>query len=150
WRDGSLERRIDGEPAAGTAALADMLAVHVLEPGMHELIQGPPAERRRFLDWGVFHVERSYLEGWRHYRRALSQRNAALKGGVAPAQLAPWTRGLLEAGARVHALRESYVHDLAGRVQRLGAELLQADLRLDYRPGWPADMTFEESLASGE
>lgn len=150
WREGSLERRVDGEAAPGAAALADRLAVHVLEPGMHELIQGPPAERRRFLDWGVFHVEPSYLESWRHYRRALSQRNAGLKAGLGPAQLAPWTDGLLAAGRRVHDLREQYVRDLAGRVRAIGAALLEAELDVDYRPGWAADTTFELALHDGE
>src|SRR5690606_38149183 len=136
WRDGSLERRIDGETATGSAALADKLAVHVLEPGMHELIQGAPGERRRVLDWGVFHVEPVYLESWRQCRRALGQRNAARKSGASPGQLAPWNDALLSAGSRVHGLRDAYVRDLAARVRRIGAELLEAELALEYRPGW--------------
>ena len=62
---GRLEKRIDGETASGTAALAALLPVHVIDPGVHDLIQGGPSERRRFLDWGVFHVEPDYLEVWK-------------------------------------------------------------------------------------
>ena len=40
---------------------------------------GPAEERRRYLDWGVFHVEHAYLTHWRQYQRALRQRNAVLR-----------------------------------------------------------------------
>ena len=40
-----------------------------------------PEMRRRYIDWIAFHVEHGYLESWRRFRRALKQRNAALKAG---------------------------------------------------------------------
>jgi DNA replication and repair protein RecF len=150
WREGKLERRLDGAASSGTATLAEVLAVHVVEPGIHELIQGPPSERRRFLDWGVFHVEPTYLDGWRQYRRVLGQRNAALKAGGTASQLAAWTDALLTSGKRVHAQRETYMASLVPGVRRLGSELLGQELILDYRPGWPADATWEQAVAVGE
>ena len=41
--------------------------------------------RRRFLDWGLFHVEPEFLPLWRRYARALKQRNALLKAGAGDA-----------------------------------------------------------------
>src|SRR5690606_22264133 len=76
---GRLEKRVDGAPAESMAALASILPAYVIDPSSHGLVEGGPSERRRFLDWGVFHVEQSYLPVWRRYRRVLSQRNAALK-----------------------------------------------------------------------
>jgi len=78
---GRLEKKIDGQAASGMAELAELLPVHALDPSMHALVEGGPSERRRFIDWGVFHVEPPYLEAWKRYRRVLSQRNAALKRG---------------------------------------------------------------------
>jgi DNA replication and repair protein RecF len=96
---GRLQKKIDGDATVGTAELAAVLPVHVVEPGIHQLIEGGPGERRRFLDWGVFHVEHAYLEAWRQYRRVLGQRNAALKG-ASNSELQTWTAALVEAGAR--------------------------------------------------
>ena len=79
YRAGRLEKKIDGQPASGMAQLAELLPVHAIDPSMHALVEGGPSERRRFLDWGVFHVEPDYLEAWKRYRRVLSQRNAVLK-----------------------------------------------------------------------
>ena len=73
--------RRDGEELKQLSDLAQALAVVVMEPNSHSLISGAPEIRRRYLDWGVFHVEPRYLEAWRRYARALKQRNAALRSG---------------------------------------------------------------------
>ena len=59
---GHLTKRIDGQDATGMAALAEILPIHSLDPSSHQLVEGAPSERRRFLDWGVFHVEHTYLD----------------------------------------------------------------------------------------
>lgn len=150
YRAGRLEKKVDGQTALGMAELAALLPVHALDPSIHGLVEGGPSERRRFLDWGVFHVEPGYLEAWKRYRRVLSQRNAALKYAVTNAELRPWSRALAEAGAIVEASRRAYLERLAPRVEDFGRRLLDARLELDYRPGWPADTPLDEALTHGE
>src|SRR5690606_18398181 len=93
-----LSYRIDRQKAASITDVARILAVDVIDPSIHRLIEGGPSERRRFIDWGVFHVEHTYLELWKRYRRILGQRNAALKARMSRAGLEPWTRALTETG----------------------------------------------------
>jgi DNA replication and repair protein RecF len=150
YRSGRLEKKVDGQPALGMAELAALLPVHALDPSIHGLVEGGPSERRRFLDWGVFHVEPEYLEAWKRYRRVLSQRNAALKHAPSKAELRPWTRALGEAGGIVEASRRRYLGLLAPRVEEFGRRLLDARLTLDYRPGWPDGATLDDALTSGE
>jgi DNA replication and repair protein RecF len=150
YRAGRLEKKVDGQPALGMAELAALLPVHALDPSIHGLVEGGPSERRRFLDWGVFHVEPEYLEAWKRYRRVLSQRNAALKRAASGAEVRPWTRALGEAGAAVEASRRRYLDRLAPRVAEFGQRLLDARLTLDYRPGWPAEAALLDALAEGE
>ena len=99
YRAGRLEKKIDGQPAVGMAQLASLLPVHAIDPSMHAIVEGGPSERRRFLDWGVFHVEPTYLDAWKSYRRILSQRNAALKRSAAGAELQAWSAALAEVPA---------------------------------------------------
>jgi DNA replication and repair protein RecF len=128
--------------------LAELFPVHAIDPGIHELIQGTPSDRRRFLDWGVFHVEHGYLDGWRQYRRILGQRNAALKARATGAELDAWDDALLAAAARVHGSRDRYVKQLAPLVGRCGEALLGQALTLDYRPGWVAADSLAVALAA--
>jgi DNA replication and repair protein RecF len=147
---GHLEKKVDGEAASGMAQLAALLPVHALDPSMHALVEGGPSERRRFLDWGVFHVEPGYLEAWKRYRRVLSQRNSALKRGASPAELRPWSTALAEAGTRVADSRRRYVDRLAPLVSDFGRRLLDRPLSVDYRTGWPAEESLQAALAAAE
>jgi DNA replication and repair protein RecF len=133
YRAGRLEKRIDAQPASGMAQLAELLPVHAIDPSMHQLVEGGPSERRRFLDWGVFHVEPQYLAAWKRYRRVLSQRNAALKRSASDAELRPWTQAVAEAGAAVDIARSEYLARLAPHVATFGKGLL--DRRISTRLG---------------
>jgi DNA replication and repair protein RecF len=83
-REGSYSARLDGADVESLAQLPGAFFVEVIDPDIHRLIEGGPAERRRWLDWGVFHVEHAFLPHWLRFSRALRQRNAALKAGLDP------------------------------------------------------------------
>ena len=150
FANGHLEKRIDAQDAGTMAALATLLPVQSIDPGSHQLVEGGPSERRRFLDWGVFHVEHDYLEAWRRYRRTLSQRNAALKSGGPRAVLRSWTQAVVETGMAVHQGRDGYVTRLAPWVHDFGRELLEQELSVEYRKGWSKELSLEAALVAGE
>jgi DNA replication and repair protein RecF len=139
-REGALEARINGTVVA-VADLLRQIAVACFEPGSHELISGPSEGRRRFLDWGVFHVEHDFLRAWRAFQRALRQRNALLRGGhPAAADLEPWDRELARSGAGLSAMRAHYFVAFAAATAAALATLLPelGTPRISLEPGWPA------------
>ena len=93
---GGLEVRVDGVTGGGAAALAAALPLQVIDPDVHNLVAGAPDERRRYLDWIAFHVEHGYLESWRRFRRALKQRNAALRLEAKRAVIDGWSAEFCE------------------------------------------------------
>jgi len=142
-----MEYRIDRQPAASVTDVARCFAVDVIDPGVHRLIEGGPSERRRFLDWGVFHVEHDYLAAWKRYRRVLGQRNAALKAGAARAVLEPWNHALVQAGTEVTRARSAYVERFAPIAEAVASRLLGRRLEVRYRTGWRAGIQLAEALA---
>jgi DNA replication and repair protein RecF len=146
YETGRFRVKIGGEERQRLADLASWVPVSVIDPEVHELVQGAPEHRRRFLDWGVFHVEQDFGETWRRYQRALRQRNAALRQGADAAALSPWSRALAPAGEAIGAARERYVERLAPTVETLAAELAGIDLRLRYQPGWSRGKTLADAL----
>jgi DNA replication and repair protein RecF len=144
--DRRLQRHVDGVVASGSE-VATILAVQTIGPDSHRLVEGGPSERRRFLDWGVFHVEHSYLEAWQRYRRVLGQRNAALqRARDAASELRVWTDALAEAGAEIDRARKAYVGGLAPSLSSHAEALLGHPVSLEYRPGWRADLSLLEAL----
>ncbi|MET3928262.1 DNA replication and repair protein RecF [Lysobacter sp. OAE881] len=138
--------RLDGANVAQLGDLCAALAVVTFEPGSHALITGGGESRRRYLDWGLFHVEPDFLPVWRRYSRALKQRNALLKVRARDAQLDAWDHELAEAGEPLSRFRERYLDLLQVRFEPLLSDLAPALglSRLEYAPGWRRD---EMSLA---
>ncbi|QJD70164.1 DNA replication/repair protein RecF [Xanthomonas campestris pv. badrii] len=130
--------RLDGEDVAQLGTLCAALAVVTFEPGSHVLISGGGEPRRRFLDWGLFHVEPDFLALWRRYARALKQRNALLKQGAQPRMLDAWDHELAESGETLTSWRLRYLERLQERlipvVTAIAPSLgLSA---LSFSPGW--------------
>lgn len=143
-----IEVRFAGRPVAGLAELATVLPAQAIDPEVHRLIEGGPQERRRYVDWGVFHVEPNFIGHWRRYQRALKQRNAALRAEQPESLVRVWDAELVESGEQVAALRQGYVERLAPHVARVAQRLLGSPLEMTLHRGWAADRSLAESLAA--
>jgi len=143
---GGVRAKVAGEKAATLAELAVQLPVQVIDPEVHRLIEEGPSRRRRFLDWGVFHVEHEFVGYWQRYHHVLRQRNAALKSRQA-ALISAWDGDLVRYGELVTDARQRYVQLLASQSAPIGRSLLGMDLTLSYRAGWAKGQTFADCLA---
>lgn len=148
--DARWDARLDGVDVA-LGELVQACAVVCFEPGSHALIAGGAEERRRFLDWGVFHVEHRFLGTWRRYQRALKQRNALLRAAAGPDALyTPWEQELGETATVIDAYRRVYLDQLLPALAESARFLLPelGPLTLRYRRGWPEEVTLSEQLAA--
>ena len=147
---GDWRVQVDGEARATLAPLLELCAVVCFEPGSHALITGAAELRRRFLDWGVFHVEHHSLNWWRDYRRALRQRNALLKHENGSDQFGFWEAELGRLGELIDQSRRAYFDVLQQHVSGLASALLPelGEPRLNFRSGWNREHPLRESLAT--
>jgi DNA replication and repair protein RecF len=141
-----IEARAGGERIASLAELAGVMPVQAIDPEVHRLVEEGPQERRRYLDWGVFHVEPNFVDHWRRYQRALRQRNAALRAGQPASVVRAWNPELVEAGERVAEFRQRYLELLRPHVASVGERLLGLPLELGLSRGWAAEVTLAEAL----
>lgn len=144
--------RLDGESVAQLGELCAALAVVTFEPGSHDLIHGSSEIRRRFMDWGLFHVEPAFLAPWRRYARALKQRNALLKQRVQDHQLDAWDQELAQAGELITEQRSRYLDALAPLIAAAAFELAPSlgNASLQVLPGWRREaMPLADALLLG-
>jgi len=137
--------RKDGQDVALLSTLTRLLPLILIEPNSHLLVSGTPDGRRRYLDWGVFHVEHNFLEVWRRFSRALKQRNAALRAGQTEI-LDGIEAVLADSGEQLHQMRVRYLQQLTTRFSALAdsaATRELKDLSLDYEPGWKSGTLLE-------
>jgi DNA replication and repair protein RecF len=122
------------------ADLAGQLNVVLFMPQDVELVAGPPAGRRRYLDDTLCQIDGAYCTALERYAEALRQRNAVLRHlrdeGGDPAQLLPFEEVLARQGVIVANGRRELVAALSQRASRIYGQLTgQAEwLRLEYHP----------------
>ena len=106
-----------------------------------DIISGPPAGRRQFLDIALSQLDRAYYLSLQRYGRIMQQRNATLrriKEGVAgPDELSLWDEGFAREGAVLIAARRNAVSHLARLAAASHAQLtsdVPETLELAYEP----------------
>src|SRR5690606_7448610 len=146
--------KIAGKPAEGLAHLTRNLPIQLINTDTFQLLEGSPRERRQFLDWGVFHVEHSFLDYWRRARQALEQRNSLIRNEAGAAEIEPWSYELAQSATFMDQYRREYLSRLLSllttRLQTIGTPGDQA-LSVEYVCGWDAQVDLfaqlQESLA---
>jgi DNA replication and repair protein RecF len=139
--DGIGSLRVAGRDAINQTEMASILPVQLINPDGYLLLESGSALRRKYLDWGVFHVEQSFISWWRKMKHIIQQRNALLKSGNVE-QINLWDEKLAEIGVLLHAMRANYLENLRPVFFNLIAQLLP-DMMFDitYEPGW--DVSYE-------
>lgn len=140
---------IAGRKADSLAELSQLLPVQLINTDTFKILEGSPQERRRFLDWGVFHVEHSFLPAWRRSRLALQNRNSLLKQNAPAVEIEPWTQELVRNAEQIDQLRSSYLLSLRKILAPFLASVGEAqlvDLSLGYDRGWAQELSLAERL----
>lgn len=139
--------RHNGEDVAQLSDLTELLPYVLLEPSSHTLVSGPPEGRRKYLDWGVFHVEHSFLTLWRRYNRVLKQRNAALRQSAREV-VTSLDPQFVTLGERLHGAREQHADRLSSLLSETMPQFDKSlsGMSLTYRKGWSGD-SLEQAIA---
>lgn len=145
---GETEMRVDGARVQKVSAIARLIPLQTLLPDVADLVFGSPAERRSWLDWGMFHVKPDYLVTLRTYLRAVRQRNMLLRRGeVRRSAYAPWEREIIAMADQITEARVDYLARLLPFLQQtLSALAPELEATFVYRRGWPDGDSLEKLL----
>ncbi len=129
--------RLGGQMVSRASELSEVLPIAVLDTGLHRLIEQGPEYRRRFLDWGVFHVKHGFSTIWNIFRRSLAQRNAALRAGWSRSSIAHWDHALINSAMGLDQARREYLTELIGFVKTGLKDFPEiAEIEIHYQQGW--------------
>jgi DNA replication and repair protein RecF len=122
--------------------LVGLLAVVLFLPQDLMLVEGAPADRRRFIDNTLCQVDRAYLNALNTYERILPQRNALLRRiadkHAGADELGYWDTQLVEAGSVLIAGRQQFLRELEVEAQQTHLDLTgkRELLTLSYQPSF--------------
>lgn len=148
-RGGGLDFKLDSDSDTTRFDLVNTLPLQLVDPNLHRLLEQGPRFRRHFLDWGVFHVEHAFFSAWRSYRRALRQRNHALRKREPASIVTAWDYELHRTALTIDQCRRRYVERLTQMLPATVTRLLGKDMPdISYYPGWREDEGFAAALAA--
>ncbi len=133
--------RLNGVPRR-VMDLIGQLNVVLFVPQDLSLVEGSPAERRRYLDATLCQLDREYCESLAVYEKLVPQRNALLRriaeGQASPDELIFWDVQLAEHGAKLIAGRQRLLRELEGLAQAFHLDLSgrREVLEIVYQPGF--------------
>ncbi len=140
--------RINKQNINKIAELSTLLPVIALHPDSHHLISAGPEHRRQYMDWGVFHVEHSFMQVWKDFRKALSQRNAALRHHQSDKLCCLWDQLLVENAEKIEQMRCLYLEQLNTVLSRNAVKLFPDNIvTLEYKRGWSDDFGYQDYLS---
>ena len=150
---------LNGTGPRSISDIASVFPTLLITPYTFQLIEGGPKERRKLLDWGLFHVEPAYKENWRKWRKVLLQRNGLLKNDTIPTkEIDTWDDVFLEYSNRITKQRQKYFNLLLKNF-RAESQPVQSCLQnseffkdlvknteLDFYQGWSQKKTLKDVI----
>lgn len=136
WWKGTKRIKINGVAQARVSDLLGKINVVFFSPEDAELVRGPAARRRAFLDMELSQLSPAYLYALQQYRQAVRQRNELLRRGAAEeAELEAWDAQLVTHGAVLIDQRRGFVRELsAGIAETYRAIAGAEECRVTYEP----------------
>jgi DNA replication and repair protein RecF len=135
----------DGETIKKLSKLAKSIPLTIITPNIQRIIEEDPQQRRRLLNWGLFHVEPKYGDLANRYKKILLQRNNALRGSAE--QLNVWNKQLVNIGEEIDRIMVEYCEKWNKTLNGLvdNTQLIEP-ISLYLKKGWREEETFIEAL----
>ena len=148
---------------SSASQLSHLVILGLITPESFNLLDLGPSIRRKFLDWGVFHVEHDFLNCWKSYKKILINRNNILKNfnlkyGIYASipneklnDINCWSPQLIDCNNKLNQLRQKQLEKIKTIFYKFLETFsisLSGDIKLYYYQGWSSSMTFEEYLSN--
>ena len=135
------EIRVNGVPRRVMDLIGQINVVMFLPQDL-VLVEGSPAERRRYMNVTLCQTDTAYCEALATFEKVLTQRNALLKrigdGEARPDELGYWDGQIAQSAGVLIAGRQRLLRDLEVKARRVHRDLSGGgeELELSYQPSF--------------
>ncbi len=138
--------KVDKSIVKNLSKLSSIYPTQVLCPESYHLIDSGPLERRKYLDWLLFHVEHSFISQWKQFTKIIKQRNALLKNAQNINQIShdikAWDEQLVPINEAINHSRHEISKQLTIVFNQLTKQLgldFCSNVTLNYYSGYKGD-----------
>ena len=139
------ELHIAGQKQRRVSDQARLIPLGIVTANIQRLFTDGPNIRRKFINWGVFHVEHEYATIMNTYNKILMQRNTALRSGKGFYKV--WDIQFVEYGNIIDQLRKNYFKHFQCIFKKLIKNYDSfADIEIQYKQGWNKEKKLIEAI----
>lgn len=102
------EIKYNHQPVKTVSEQAKNMVVQASIPENTKIFTGSPKDRRKWVDWALFHVEHDYLKNWHNYYHALRNRNALIRGNRKEEEFFIWEKEMSITAKKMHNMWANY------------------------------------------
>jgi len=143
------------------STITSLVVLGLITPESFSLLDSGPAIRRKFIDWGVFHVEPEFLSTWRAYKKILNHRNIILKKLCGQYHhysnipkdiidnLLCWSPQLILLNGKLNLFRNKQINNIKPYFFQFLEQFspdLACTISLSYYQGWSKELSFSDYL----
>ena len=143
--------RVNGIPRLASDLVGVVNAV-LFDAEDIQLVAGPPAGRRRFLDILISQMDRGYLRALQRYQRVVYQRNHLLRllreGRAGTGEIDFWNDAIVQEGSFITLRRHETIRDLKSLMEEAHCQLTgnRDELTADYASSIPLEGAGQEEI----
>ena len=140
--------KFDNEVLKKKSGIVGKIITVIFSPGDLHIINGGPAERRRFIDSFISSVNPDYLNNLIEYNKILKNRNTLLKKHSERSAISVWDTMLINAGEKIIEERNIFIQELNHFFKKDILELSgdKDKFELFYQPNVADAVLFQEKL----
>lgn len=149
-RKSSRETEIkhNGERVMTVSQQAKNVVVQTANPDNTKVLTGSPKDRRKWIDWALFHVEQDYLQTWHSYHHSLRNRNALLRRSAKDEEFFVWEERMAATAERLGEMWINYLARLQQYYQEIASEHSCGDVAFSVKQDKARTLGFLEHLQS--
>ncbi len=138
-----------------------MVVLGLITPESFNLLDSSPSVRRKFIDWGAFHVKLAFLDDWRSYKKILLNRNNVLSGFSKNYKLTKtlseqnkalincWHPQLVTLNNKLDYYREQQIKNISVYFKEFLSQFsmeLSEHIRINFYRGWSKELSYNDYL----
>ena len=137
-RGKEFQFKIDNQNITSASSLADTMPLLVMNSDTFRLLDAGPQYRRHYIDWGLFHVERTYRDVLKNFKRVLKQRNSLLRcDRINFDLLKAWDEEFVDLAEKIDKYRKTYLDRLIEKINWVLGEITElSGFDFIYYSGW--------------
>lgn len=152
---------LNSQKVNSLSSITNLAILGLITPESFTLLDAGPSIRRKFIDWGVFHVEPGFLSEWKAYKKILLNRNTLLKNlskqykslHSIPDNLRDniecWNPQFISLNNKLHELRSKQTQNISKTFSKylsIFSTTLSENIKLQYYQGWSNEISYDEYL----